>query len=459
MRPRSTFLSVNSWLELSDHLNYADRAMTKAFTNVLMSVFLNVRSSHAALNKVHEQLDILLMSKPIRINYAFHPHSLFAEVYQEPNGLELVKSFLTLLKGLPSDLEFLQTSYIKFFEDRLRDILYPEVVTRLLAPLTDKKIHDSMSTIRNFQRMSRHHQDLFLQILLKIKKRFIVQRENDNRLQLTKENICFNLDLTVAELLAITQELDKALQAELAVCMMHYLTDMTERYQALPPPHQNAQAFEIIFLEVKNKKSRLAFYNMQLDFPIIRHSLVNIIETGFQARLGRGLNLEPCERHKYFVGVIGVFYREFPDVCLTKNGAVHAAQKLISQISQSKLLIQEKLTQFQALFALTEYYVNTHSNHWIDGELGIDNTRTWKRLMSIIRYAAFTQLTDRTNYPQPIQSSQYLSVLESALTLPLFSQHRGNYSNLFFYSKTDTVEKIEALIQRNRDPREMIRYR
>jgi hypothetical protein len=72
--------------------------------------------------------------------------------------------------------------------------------------------------------------------------------------------------------------------------------------------------------------------------------------------------------------------------------------------------------------------------------------------MADIRNAAFAQLTDEKNYPHPRGNTDYLSILESAIKLPLFTQHRDNYANFFFTRKTNTVNKIQAQIDFLKQP-------
>ena len=461
MRPRSTYSSIKNGASLFPCLQYADHAMNKAFTNTIIKVYGAKRAQHPHLIR-HFQ-DIL-----ITYNQAFYPYSLFENVYKKPNGLAHIKLFLTLLQELPAELSFLMFSATNFFESRLRNLLNFTSIYNALSALTEIKIREIMHGNVKYQNMSNDLQDLFIEILftIKVNMKFDFERLFQQR---NEPSITFFVEaqtkpehfgLTLDQAIAFTQELDKALQDEFAVMMMNYLIAMVSNYQGLPPPRQNAEAFKNILLEVKNKKSPLAFYNQQLGFPLGRKELRIILEKGFQPKLDRGLNVEQADKPKYFLVLTGKFYPEFFDARLTKTSAIEAVNKIIPHISSRKCLIEEKLIQFQVLFALTECYANSHTYPVLDDILGINNTLTWQRLMSQIRSAAFTQLTVENNYLQPREASHYLAVLKLAVKLPLFNQHRGNYSDFFgIGGKTSTVEKIEELIKQAVRPREMFSYR
>jgi hypothetical protein len=468
MRPRSTFSPINSARQLSPHLQYADQAMTKAFINTMIKVLQEQHLRQPSLSNLSDQRYNNLRDNLILHNNAFHPHSLFKNVYKEPNGFGLVRSFLILLQELPEELSFLKITPANFFENRLRNILNLTFILSSLSSLRDKKLHDIMLGNSRYMEMPNDHQNLFIEILFNIKNKLkddleqLSQQINANNIAVlvTAKTIPERFGMTVDQAIAITQELDKALQAKSPLLMMNYLTEMVAYYQNILPPTQNAEAFKIILLEVKNKRSQVAFYNMQLGFPLGREVLRIILEKGFQPKLDRGLNVEEDHEPKYFITLIAKFYPEFSDARLTKASTIVAVNKLIPHISNSKDLIEEKLIQFEVLFALTKYYANTHTYPVIDDILGIDNTRTWQRLMSQIRSAAFAQLTVENNYRQPLEASHYLAVLKLAIKLPLFNQHRGNYSDFFSLgTKTSTVEKIEELIAQMARPREMLSYR
>ncbi len=466
MLPRSIYSPALHVSKQSALLDYADLEMTKAFVNIMMKVLRDNRAQHPVLKNLSEQQYAAFNDNLILHNEAFYSHSLFVNVYKEPNGLELVKSFLKLLQQLPNELRILAINPADYFSNRLRNIVNFTNTVRAIYRLTIHDIHALMLNNSNYKALSNKHQQLFDGILFYIKTKLKTDlaylaetRTGYNTSLLVKpETFPQRFGMSVIEAQAVALDLDKALQKEFMMLMSNYLSAFVRYHNQLPPSGQNAAVFKIILLEVKNHKSPLAFYNMQLGYIIDRPLLMNVLKNTFQRQIDANLNIDTWQRPFYFITLLAKFDPDFPTARLTKSNALEGVNKILPLIIGSKCLMEEKLIQFQVLFALTEYYANSHTSPTTDHLLGIENTRTWQQLMSTIRAAAFWELKNEKNYLHPRDASHDLSVLKAALVLPLFNQHRGNYSG-FFGGKTSTVDKIKVLIEEVRHPRENRSYR
>jgi hypothetical protein len=228
--------------------------------------------------------------------------------------------------------------------------------------------------------------------------------------------------------------------------------------QHFMPLKNSISAVKFVLQELTATKSSLAFFNKQLKYPLTSQRLSESIEKIFQPKFDRGETLSVAEEPNYAVCVLAKFFGYYPEVQLTKANSVVATHQLLSMIAGGKSTdIKVKLIQFQILFSLAKIYANEHKNPRTDRLLKIGNTRTWRALMADIRNTAYAQLVNPKNYPQHAQTHHYLPVLQDALKLPLFNEHRNNYSPFFFRNKTHTVKKIQATIASlQRPPREVV---
>jgi hypothetical protein len=372
-------------------------------------------------------------------------HSMFIDVYAEPNGVALVNNFFKLLMDLPSELRILQATTTNFFAYRLRNIFSTEISDQLFA-LTDKKIGEALASNQQFCEFSARQQRLFIALLLEIKKNNLENTVTENLVEqlpgmtfLTHGNVEATLGISLTHVEEIVAELDRQLSEEFFIIMQCYL----HRFMTQDP---NTQTIKFILQEY-DVKSPLAFFNKQLHFPFLESNFDDYVNHYFISTSGTGKPVKTMDEAFFRLYVLLRFYEEYPETQLSKTTSVKVTQQLLARITDSKKRsMKEKLIQFETVFVLAEIFVNKHANPRLDRRFGIANTHTWQVVMAEIRNVAFAQLTNVKNYPSPLQTHHYLPMLRAALKSPLFNKHRHNYYNIFSHHETETACKIQTIV-------------
>ncbi len=422
------------------------------FSNVdyVMAKFLNsVKEIYVPETFSEAQFNLLCEHLRIGKNYFVFPHVMFCEVYAEPNGVALVNYFLTLLMNLPAELRILQATTRNYFGYRLENIFGTTIADKL-STLTPERISKVMAGDARFQFLPARQQKLFIDILVEQRKNNFENTVTENLVTqltpgmifLTADNVEATLDVSYVHLVEIVAELDRQLsekKEEFFMLMLRYFLRFTT---SMP----NLQTIEFIFQEF-DSKSPLNFFNKQLDFSFTPGKLNDYINRYYASFLKANHPLEPFDANFFRFYMLVKFYAKYPETQLTKMSSVKVTQELLVEIATAKkYYMNEKLIQFEVVFALAEIFVNKHANPRLDRGFRIANTHTWQVLMTEIRNAAFAQLTDRSNYPNPLQIIHYLPTLRAALAMPLFNRHRHNYHYIFSRRDTTAVVNIKTIV-------------
>ena len=412
----------------------------------VMSALLNkIKRKYVPATFSDSQYSLLRKHLEIGNNPFVFSHSMFTDVYAEPNGVVLANDFLTLLMDLPPELRTLQATTTNFFAYRLENIFSTTISDQLYA-LTNKKIGEALAAIPQFLTFSARQQQLFIKLLLEIRKNNLENTVTENLVAqlpgmtfLTAGNIEATLGMPLARVQLIVAEFDRKLIIEFFMMMQRYL----QRFMTQNP---NTETIKFILQEY-DIKSPLAFFNKQLNFPFIQTNFDNYVDFYFKSTLGAGKPLLTTDEPFYRLYVLLDFYAQYPETQLSKTSSINVTNLLLAKIAEpKKYMMKEKLIQYETVFTLAEIFVNKHTYPRLDRRFGIANTHTWQVVMGDIRNAAFAQLTNVKNYPSPLQLNHYLPILKLALKLPLFNKHRHNYAFIFSRRETETVCEIQTIV-------------